>query len=250
MRRKMEIKRLHRNRVEAALEVLEKALRGDISTRLGLVEALKEAYKRRGVEPLRGFSTESIFDKELATVHIVGVYGAGVIAPGELDDLFYVENRAHQALEVVRAVTEVLTEEMKERIRGAVVEIKGKDLEDKVFRFLRYAFTGTVLGVFAEPLFVKAVRTAEAVYPDMEEKFVRYMAFYTAYKIAELIAEDSIRSPDDLKIYKYSYCLQLGFQKCKPSDKLIKEVAVNVYKVDKAKVNRLIAGKGVIPKIS
>ena len=246
----MEIKKLHRDRVEAALEVLEKALRGDIATRLGLVEALREAYKKRGVEPLRGFSTESIFDKELATVHIVGIYGAGVIAPGDLDNLFYIENRANQALDVVRNITEVVTDDTKERIKKIVVDIKGKDLEDKVFRFLRYAFTGTVLGVFAEPLFVKTIRTAEAVYPDMEEKFVRYMAFYTAYKIAELIAEDAIRNPNDLKIYKYSYCLQLGFQKCKPSDKLIKEVAVNVYKVDKAKVNRLLTGKGVIPKVS
>lgn len=232
------------------MEVLEKALRGDITTRLGLVEALKESYKRRGVEPLRGFSTESIYDKELATVHVVGIYGAGAIAPGELDNLFYVENAAHSALEIVKGITEVLTDEVKEKIKGIIVEIKGKDLEDKVFRFLRYAFTGTVLGVFAEPLFVKTIRTAEAIYPDMEEKFVRYMAFYTAYKIAELIAEDSIRSPNDLKIYKYTYCLQLGFQKCKPSDKLIKEVAVNVYKVDKSKVNRLLTGKGVIPKVS
>ncbi|MGC8974295.1 MAG: DUF2192 domain-containing protein [Thermoproteus sp.] len=246
----MEIKKLHRERVEAALEVLEKALRGEVASRLELVEALREAYKKRGVEPLRGFSTESIFDKELATVHIVGVYGAGVIAPGDLDNLFYIENKAHAVLDIVKNITEVVTDEVKENIKRSVADIKGKDLEDKVFRFLRYAFTGTVLGIFAEPLFVKAVRTAEAVYPDLDEKFVRYMAFYTAYKIAELIATDAIRSPNDLKIYKYSFCLQLGFQKCKPSDKLIKEVAVNVYKVEKAKVNRLITGKGIIPKVS
>ncbi|MEM3326740.1 MAG: DUF2192 domain-containing protein, partial [Thermoproteus sp.] len=153
-------------------------------------------------------------------------------------------------LDIVRGITEVVTDEVKAKIKNIVVDIKGKDLEDKVFRFLRYVFTGTVLGVFAEPLFVKSVRTAEAAYPDMGEKFVRYMAFYTAYKIAELIAMDAIRGPNDLKIYKYSYCLQLGFQKCKPSDKLIKEVAVNIYKVDKAKVNRLLSGKGIIPKVS
>ncbi|KUO85430.1 MAG: hypothetical protein AT711_04680 [Thermoproteus sp. CIS_19] len=246
----MEIKRLHRERVEAALEVLEKALRGEATTRLDLVEALREAYRRRGVEPLRGFSTESIFDKELATVHIVGIYGAGAMAPGDLDNLFYIENKAHAVLDMVRNITEVVTDETKENIKRHVADIKGKDLEDKIFRFLRYAFTGTVLGVFSEPLFVKAVRTAEAVYTDMEEKLVRYMAFYTAYKVAELIATDAIRSPNDLKIYKYSYCLQLGFQKCKPSDKLIKEVAVSVYKVDKAKVNRLVTGKGIIPKVS
>ncbi|MEL9991437.1 MAG: DUF2192 domain-containing protein [Thermoproteus sp.] len=246
----MEIKRLHRDRVEASLEVLEKALKGEITTRLGLVEALREAYRKRGVEPLRGFSTEAIFDKELATVHVVGVYGAGVISPGDLDGIFYIENKAHAVLDIVRGITEVVTDEVKAKIKNIVVDIKGKDLEDKVFRFLRYVFTGTVLGVFAEPLFVKSVRTAEAAYPDMGEKFVRYMAFYTAYKIAELIAMDAIRGPNDLKIYKYSYCLQLGFQKCKPSDKLIKEVAVNIYKVDKAKVNRLLSGKGIIPKVS
>ncbi|MFB6489788.1 MAG: DUF2192 domain-containing protein [Thermoproteus sp. AZ2] len=247
----MQIKLLHRERVEAALEVLELALKGEVGTRLGLVEALKRAYAKRGVEPLRGFSTEGIFDKELATVHVVGVYGAAALSPGDLDNMFYIENRAAQALEIVRdKVTEVVAPDVKEGLKALVAEIKGKDLEDKVFRFLRYAFTGTILGLFSEPLFVKSVRTAEALYPDLEEKFVRYMAFYTAYKIAELIAENTIRGPNDLKIYKYTYCLQLGFQKCKPSDKLIKEVAVNVYKIDKAKVSRLLGGKGVIPKVS
>lgn len=247
----MQIKQIHRERVEAALEVLEKALRREVSTRLGLVEALKAAYSRRRIEPLRGFSTEGVYDKELATVHIVGVYGAGAISPGELDDLFYIENRANAALEIVKSeVSEVLTGETREKLKSIILDIKGRDLEDKVFRFLRYAFTGAVLGVFSEVLFVKAVRTAEAAYPDMGDKLVRYMAFYTAYKIAELIADEAIKNPNDLKIYKYSYCLQLGFQKCKPSDKLIKEIAINVYKIEKAKVNRLLVSKGVIPKVS
>ncbi|CCC81176.1 DUF2192 domain-containing protein [Thermoproteus tenax] len=246
----MEIKRLHRNRVEAALEVLEKALKGEVSNRLSAVEALKEAYARRSVEPLRGLSTESIYDKELATVHLVGVYGAGAISPGDLDDIFYIENKAHEFLQIVKNITEVLTEETKNKIKAVVADIKGKNVEDKVFRALRYVFTGTVLGLFDEPLFIKSLRTAESVYSDMSEKFLRYAAFYTAYKIAELIATDVIRGPNDLKIYKYTLCLQMGYQRCKPSDKLIKEVAVNVYKVDRGRVNKLLTGKEAIPKVS
>jgi hypothetical protein len=95
---------------------------------------------------------------------------------------------------------------------------------------------------------VKAIKTYETVYPDLYERLVKYAAFYSAYKIAEEIALGKVRNPDDLKILKYTYCLRLGFQKCKPSDKLIAEVATSIYKVSRSVLAKLLA-KGVLPKL-
>ncbi|MFN7106390.1 MAG: DUF2192 domain-containing protein, partial [Pyrobaculum sp.] len=127
-------------------------------------------------------------------------------------------------------------------------ELKGRSLEDKIFRILRVAFTGVILGYFPEMLLVKAIRTYESIYPEFSERLLNYAAFYSAYKIAEDIALGKIKTPEDLKIQKYSYCLRLGFQKCKPSDRLIVEVAASIYKVSRGTLARLLA-REALPKL-
>lgn len=242
------VKHLHKSRVETALVLLERVLTGVITSRSDLVAELQTLYRERGIEPFRGLSREGIYDKEIATVYLVGVHGVGVLSPGDFDNIFYIENRSMEALEIVKSVTEILSPELKELLRKKTEDIKGKSREDKVFRVLRLVFTGTILGYYPEMLLVKAIKTYEIAYPELSERLVNYAAFYSAYKIAEDIALGKIRSPEDLKIQKYAYCLKLGFQKCKPSDKLIAEVATAVYKVNKATLARLFA-KGVLPKL-
>jgi hypothetical protein len=245
----MEVARqLHKDRIEAALVLLERVLNGLVTSRSALVAELQEVYREKGVEPLRGLSKEGIYDKEIATVYLVGIYGAGVLAAGDYDDIFYIENRAVEAVEIIRNVGEVLPAELKEALERKTEEVKGKSAEDRVFRVLRLVFTGVVLGYYPEILLTKALKIYETAYPQLSERLVNYAAFYSAYKIAEDIALGRIRSAENLKIMKYTYCLRMGFQKCKPSDRLIAEVAHHIYKVDKSLLSKLFA-KGVLPKI-
>ncbi|AET32148.1 DUF2192 domain-containing protein [Pyrobaculum ferrireducens] len=241
-------RQLHKDRIEAALVLLERVLNGLITSRSALVAELQEVYREKGVEPLRGLSKEGIYDKEIATVYLVGIYGAGVLAAGDYDDIFYIENRAVEAVEIIRNVGEVLPAELKEALARKTEEVKGKSAEDRVFRVLRLVFTGAVLGYYPEMLLTKALKIYETVYPQLSERLVNYAAFYSAYKIAEDIALGRIRSAENLKIMKYTYCLRMGFQKCKPSDRLIAEVALHIYKVDKSLLSKLFA-RGVLPKI-
>ncbi|MGC9051303.1 DUF2192 domain-containing protein [Pyrobaculum sp.] len=241
-------RQLHKDRIEAALVLLERVLNGLVTSRSALVAELQEVYREKGVEPLRGLSKEGIYDKEIATVYLVGIYGAGVLAAGDYDDIFYIENRAVEAVEIIRNVGEVLPAELKEALERKTEEVKGKSAEDRVFRVLRLVFTGVVLGYYPEILLTKALKIYETAYPQLSERLVNYAAFYSAYKIAEDIALGRIRSAENLKIMKYTYCLRMGFQKCKPSDRLIAEVAHHIYKVDKSLLSKLFA-KGVLPKI-
>ncbi|MFN3804069.1 MAG: DUF2192 domain-containing protein [Pyrobaculum sp.] len=244
----MEVRLLHRDRVEAALSLLELVLSGAVTSRSGLVAELQRTYAERGIEPLRGLSREGLYDKEIATVYLVGVYGVGVLTPGELDHLFYIENKAEEVLQVVREVAEVLPPHLREVVAKKTEELKGRSPEDKIFRVLRVAFTGVILGYFPEMALVKAIRTYEGTYPEYSERLVNYAAFYSAYRIAEDIALGRIKTPEDLKIQKYSYCLRLGFQKCKPSDRLITEVATSIYRVSRGTLARLLA-REAIPKL-
>jgi len=241
-------KQLHKDRIEAALTLLERVLTGAVTSRSALVAELQTLYGEKGIEPFRGLSKEGVYDKEIATVYLVGIYGAAVLSPGEYDDIFYIENKAMEAIEIVKSVTEVVPPETKEMLMKKTEEVKGKSTEDKVFRVLRLVFTGVVLGYHPEILMVKSIKTYETAYPSLSERLVNYAAFYSAYKIAEEIALGRIRSPEDLKIQKYTYCLKLGFQKCKPSDRLIAEVASSIYKVNKALLAKLFA-KGALPKL-
>lgn len=140
------VKHLHKDRIEAALVLLERVLNGLVTSRSALVAELQEVYGEKGVEPLRGLSKEGIYDKEIATVYQVGIHGAGVLVPGDFDDIFYIENRAIEAVEIIRNVGEVLPAEQKEALARKTEEVKGRSNEDKVFRALRLVFTGAVLG--------------------------------------------------------------------------------------------------------
>ncbi len=241
-------KQLHKDRIEAALTLLERVLTGAVTSRSALVAELQALYREKGIEPFRGLSREGVYDKEIATVYLVGVYGAAVLSPSEYDNIFYIENKAVEAIEIIKSVTEVVSPDVKEMLMKKTEEIKGKSTEEKVFRVLRVVFTGAILGYYPEILMVKSIKTYEMVYPNLSERLVNYAAFYSAYKIAEEIALGKIRNPDDLKIQKYTYCLKLGFQKCKPSDKLIAEVAGSIYKVNKTLLAKLFA-KGALPKL-
>ncbi|MFN7105530.1 MAG: DUF2192 domain-containing protein, partial [Pyrobaculum sp.] len=98
----MEGRLLHRDRIEAALTLLELVLSGALTSRSGLVAELQKVYAERKIEPFRGLSRESLYDKEIATIYLVGVYGAGVLTPGDFDHLFYIENKAEEVLQIAR----------------------------------------------------------------------------------------------------------------------------------------------------
>jgi hypothetical protein len=99
-------KQLHKDRIEAALTLLERVLTGAVTSRSALVAELQALYAARGIEPFRGLSKEGIYDKEIATVYLVGLYGAAVLSPGDYDNIFYIENKALEAVEIIKSVTE------------------------------------------------------------------------------------------------------------------------------------------------
>jgi len=220
---------LHKERVEIAVNIWGEILNGSVSTRRELVELLREAYEAGKIEPIRGKTKIDIYDKELATVFLVGKHGLGLDEELEkVRDLFGVEYAANTVLErVMRG----------EDPRKAAEEVFEKVDENTVFRVLRLAMTAVALGFMLEDEFLKVLLAFEKSFPEYAPNFLGFKRFYIAYKLAESIAKGEVRNRIEKEALKHAMCLRLGSEKAAPPDWLVREIAVKVLKVPEHKVN-------------
>ncbi len=246
---------LYKDRIEASLDAWDKILRGDVSTRPELENLLVTLYKQRGVEPFRGLSKIRIYDKEIATVYVVGKYGLAVVDDSSISQyihLLQVETIGDEVYGKLKSVDFSLSDELRSYVRDKVdVDVMGETLEERVFRAYRLVYTGSIMGFMPETDFVKMYSALLDVFPQLSERLINYVRFYVATKIAEKIALGQITNLDDKKIEKYAYCVRLGLTKCAPSDKLIREIAAKVYKVPRSVVGKLfpnVDAKSFVPR--
>ncbi|GAB6945031.1 DUF2192 domain-containing protein [Vulcanisaeta sp. JCM 14467] len=252
----LDARQLYKGRIEAATEIWSKIMRNEVSTRNQLEELVYIVYKQKGIEPFRGLSKVRIYDKEIATIFIVGKYGLGLL-DGELTNafknIFNVEITCDEIYNFLKARNFQLndnndTEQLRKMVDN---EVLGPRTEERGFRLLRYVFTGTIMRFFPEEDFIGTYRALSAAYPDLAGRFMRYVRFYVAFRVAEDIALGNIKKVEEKKIMKYTHCLRLNLTKCAPHDKLIREIALRVYKVPRKVLDRLFPNedqRSFIPK--
>ncbi len=252
----LDARQLYKSRIEAATEIWSKIMRNEVSTRNQLEELVYIVYKQRGIEPFRGLSKVRIYDKEIATIYIVGKYGLGIL-DGELTNalknLFNVEIACDEAYNFLKVRSFQLSDNNDtEQFRSMVNnEVLGPRTEERGFRLLRYVFTGTIMRFFPEEDFVGTYRALSTAFPDLAGRFMNYVRFYVAFRVAEDIALGSIKRVEEKKIMKYTHCLRLNLTKCAPHDKLIREIALRVYRVPRRTLDRLFPNedqRSFIPK--
>ncbi|MCG2869273.1 MAG: DUF2192 domain-containing protein [Vulcanisaeta sp.] len=251
----LDARQLYKNRIEAATEIWSKIMRNEVTSRSQLEELVYIAYKQRGIEPFRGLSKIRIYDKEIATIYIVGKYGLGLVdsdVSNALKDLFSVEIACDEVYNYLKSRGFQLGDGDIEQLRKMLDNnVLGPNIDERGFRVLRYVFTGTIMRFFPEDDFVGTYRALAKAFPDLASKFMRYVRFYVAFRVAEDIALGNIKRVEEKKIMKYTYCLRLNLTKCAPHDKLIREIALRVYKVPKRVLDRLFPNedqKSYIPK--
>lgn len=248
-------RQLYKDRIEASLDAWDKILKGEVSTRPELENLLVTIYKEKGVEPFRGLSKIRIYDKEIATVYVVGKYGLAIVDDESIkqySNLFQIEIIGDDVYNQLRRVDFTLSNELRDSIREKIdIEVMGESLEERVFRAYRLIYTGSIMGFMSETDFVKMYGALLEVFPQLSERLINYVRFYVATRIAEKIALGLITNLNDKKIEKYAYCVRLGLTKCAPSDKLIREIAIKVYKAPRNIVNKLFPNadtRSFVPK--
>ncbi|ADY01105.1 MAG: DUF2192 domain-containing protein [Vulcanisaeta sp.] len=252
----LDAKQLYKSRIEAATEIWSKIMRNEVSTRNQLEELVYIVYKQKGIEPFRGLSKVRIYDKEIATIYIVGKYGLGIM-DGELANalkgIFNVEIVCDDIYNFLKGRSFQLSndneiEQLKKMLDN---EVLGPKIEERGFRLMRYIFTGTIMRFFPEDDLIGTYKALSTAFPDLATTFIRYIKFYVAFRVAEDIALGNIKKVEEKKIMKYAHCLRLNLTKCAPHDKLIREIALRVYRVPRKVLDRLFPNedqRSFIPK--
>lgn len=232
------MKRVHRERVEACLELISQALRGEVCTREEAVGDLERIYGERGVEPIRGWTKINIFDKEMCTVYVVARYGLGLDVDEHRDlyeQLLNLELRSDRAAERLK----------KEDSPEAVYEEVGEESENVIFRIARLEATAALLGFKQDEDVALLLRRLSELYPKLQAKVAGFKRFYVAFKVAQSIAEGAVRSRIEKEALKHALCLKLDASRAAPSDEFIREIAVNVLKLDERAVGPVLSTRAL-----
>ena len=225
------MQRLHKDRIEVALNLWSKIMKGEIRTRKELILNLKEQYITNKIEPIRGKTKINIYDKELATVFLVGKYGLG-LEEEDYKEYFYTLFKKETLCE--KAIKEILNGK---NPREIIIKFFGKIDEDIIFRILRLQATGIFLEFKEEDTLVELIKIFEKSFPEFIKKIEGFKKFYIAFKMAEQIAGGNIRNRIEKETLKHALCLKFNAIKSAPSDSFVREIATNVLKAEEFKVN-------------
>lgn len=233
-------KGVYRKKVSVAIDLLSRIVNEELTDRARAVEELKTKYNETRLSPFRGIALpEDIYDKEMATLYVIGKYGMGLDQdyPEVFEKVFEREKRYEEAIRVL--LGEGDPEEKKEKVIKLLSNIDSNELS----RMFRVMFTRVILGFADEEDLIKLLHGALQVFPEHERDIMKYARFYIGFRLAEMIATGEIRDKLSKEASKQALNLKLGLGKTMPDDTYIYNIARNVFKVPKAKLEEVLQVK-------
>ncbi len=242
---KEQAKRLHKERIEAAMEVLSLLLQRNIKDRMEAVKALNEVYKRHALQPLRGKAwPPDIWDKEMATIYVVAKYALGMHE--EYPELFHHVFSVEETLE--EAAETILNKEPHEAAKIVGFLLGGSIEDNTIARMLRVIATGVILG-FRHPEDLEALlRRILLVFPEQERTVRKYARYYVALLVAEAIAVGKVRDRITKEALKQALAARIGVDRVIPDDDYIAYIAKTVFGVPEKKLRRALSLRNNVRK--
>ena len=224
------MRRLHKGRIEIALSLWEDILRNPEVSREEVVTKLEDLYRLQNIEPMRGKTKINIFDKEMATVYLIGKYGLGLgNERSEIyEKVFFIEYLSEKAID------EILNGKDP---REVLQRLFRDTSENTVFRVLRLMFTSVILEFGNEDDLIRLIEIFENSFPEYQVRFQGFKKFCIAFMIAERIVIGEVRNRLEKETLKHVLCMKFKASKSAPSDSFIREIAVNVLKAKEFEVN-------------
>ncbi|WP_440060302.1 DUF2192 domain-containing protein [Thermogladius sp. 4427co] len=229
----------HKERIKIAVYLLSKFIHNiENISRNDAVEMLRKEYERHGLKPIMGKSIPpDIFDKELATVYVIGKYGLSLDKdyPEVFKKLFYIEEALEEAL------SSFIAGEY-EKGRQILKSVSPSNVVDSntIARMLRIPLVKYVLGFAQEEEVARIFKTLYEALKDEEKTVRNYIRFFIALRIAEGIRRGEVRNKAFKEAFKRAMAIRLGFPKSTPSDKYIAIIAENVYGVPREKLAEIL----------
>jgi len=225
--------RAYRLHVDACNEVLGLMLSGSIATRSEAVDKLAEAYKKRGIGPIRGWSSKNLYDKEMAMVYVVGKYGLGL----DFNEHQMLSKILSAEVDYERIYSEVLRGGRPSEVMQMIV---GNTDKSTIFRVLRLALTAVVLGFEPEENLMRLYWSLAEEFKQYKRGFFTFMRFYIALRVAEKIALREIKSRNEKEAFKLALCLKNNAKNMAPPDELIALISREVFGVPNRVVSRIL----------
>ncbi|WP_369609941.1 DUF2192 domain-containing protein [Sulfurisphaera javensis] len=226
------VKEIYKERVKVLTDLWSKILQQQNIARGDVIEMLRESYEEKGIKPIRGFKAEDLYEKELISLYVVGKDGLGLFDDYKdlFNKLFSFEITYDEALSLVLENKPLEAYEKLDKDKGNVAKA------------LRLAFTETIFSFKPEELLFKAIRNLNNTDLDeLKHTAVSFSRFYTAFKIAEGIAEKSIRDKMSLEAMKKVIAINIGIKYPLPKQEYISLIATEVFNINQKILKRIFS---------
>lgn len=232
---------LQRARINAAMELLSEILSGRVGSRDEARRRLEEIYRSKALQPIRGRAwPPDIWDKELATVYIVGKYA--LMLNEEEPDVFSKIFGYEESLEDI--INTIRSSSNDDEARRFILFMLGGSVDDNtVARILRIATTKYLLGFADENEVVQLIRRLHEILPEQSNTVRKYARYFIAVRIAQAIALGSVRSRIEKEALKQALAARIGLEKVMPDDEYVEFIASNVFNVPKKVTQRVLGGR-------
>ncbi|MCX8165494.1 MAG: DUF2192 domain-containing protein [Acidilobaceae archaeon] len=236
-----------KRRVSVLVDVWHKLLEmweesGGALVRGDAVKLLSDVYEKESIKPLRGIMNPAdIYDKELASLYVVGKHGMGLEEsyPELFDKIFTEEVKYENAINI-------MMREPPERAREKLKVMLGEIDDNTISRIFRLKLTEVFFGFDSKSKLLELIKVALKVFPEKERVIKNYMKFYIAFSVAEAISKKEVKDKIEKEVLKQSLALELKLEKkMLPDDDYVRTIALEVFQVSPKTLDMILVKKRV-----
>ncbi|QKR00998.1 DUF2192 domain-containing protein [Metallosphaera tengchongensis] len=226
------VKELYRERMKVLTDLWGKVLdMWESLDRNSLLSMVQQAYEEREIRPFRGFKSTNLYEKELISLFVVGKEGLGLYEEHKqvFDKLLPQEEKFH---EIASTIIEKGPDE--------AYNLSNND-KDILARALRLIFTEVVFSFSSESKLIQALRTLESSPNDAVKHTARsFSRFYTAFKLAESLAEGLIRDKMNYIAMKKAISISIGIEYPLPKSSYVALISKEVFNVSPKIIRKVL----------
>lgn len=229
------VKEIYKERVKAITEIWSLITQNwESISRDDLIEIVKNTYLQQNIKPFRGFNANNLYEKELISVYVIGKHGLGLFE--ENKDIFNKLFNKEQEYESVAKL--VLDNKIEEAF------VKSNNNKDILARALRTVFTETVFSFETEDKMYKCLRNLDKSDKDeIKHTAKSFSRFYTAFKLAEGIAERTIKDRLTYIATKKAIAISIGIDYPLPKVNYVSLIAKEVFNINKKTLTKILGIK-------
>ncbi len=195
---------------------------------------LEDQYKQNSILPFRGFNANDVYEKELSSLYVIGKYGLGLDQElGEIfSKIFYVEENYEKIESVIRRGTPEEAFTIAERSK------------DSLARSLRLLFTMVIFSLAKEEELISDLRNLfNSETDEIKHTAKSFARFYTAFRLAESIAEGDIRNKFSFIATKKAIAIKIGIDYPLPREDYVALISSNVFGVKDKVIAKILGVK-------